>query len=334
LISQYTQPDWLSKFKYFKDEPIAAASVGQVHYGELNTGEKVAVKIIKPIKIEEFKSDIKRLKKFFRFISFFYPKIKKVFDPIGVLEYINEYTLQEVNLLNELEGRNILYDISQKFSKEYDFSFLAFHKVFPDFSNESVLVTEFIEGKSFDELMELGRLDYEWILRLFQIHGFYLFSQGVFHGDIHPGNIFLWNDKIYFVDTGAITSIDSKLRIGLFRFFEALSRYDYSQCVEFLNNMSQKKLNDKQLLKFKKKFFELYSDFENKTVGEVSLTKKMMNTIRLAVNMGMSFDKGMFSIIKSLMYMDGMVLRVNKNVNLMLNIRNFIEQLKPWIDEE
>jgi ubiquinone biosynthesis protein len=63
----------------------------------------------------------------------------------------------------------------------------------------------------------------------------------------------------------------------------------------------------------------------------VSLTRKMMDTIRLGVLCGMEFEEGMFDIVKSLMYMDGMVLRVNPQAVLLRDIRPFIEEFKAHI---
>jgi ubiquinone biosynthesis protein len=78
----------------------------------------------------------------------------------------------------------------------------------------------------------------------------------------------------------------------------------------------------------------LYSDFKGKSVKEVSLTKKMMETIKLGVNSGMGFEKGMFSIIKSLMFLDGMVLRCNPNAVLLEDMRQFVSEFKKAGENE
>ena len=65
--------------------------------------------------------------------------------------------------------------------------------------------------------------------------------------------------------------------------------------------------------------------FKDKTVVEISLTKKMMHTIKLAVNCGMEFEKGMFGIIKSLMFLDGMVIRCNPDSILLRDMRSYIK---------
>ena len=95
--------------------------------------------------------------------------------------------------------------------------------------------------------------------------------------------------------------------------------------------MSENEIQGDQYRDFEKKFMYLYKDFKGKTVSEVSLTKQMMLTIKLGVNSSMIFEKGIFSIIRSLMYLDGMVLKCNPNAILMNDMRKFTDEYKNFI---
>ena len=75
----------------------------------------------------------------------------------------------------------------------------------------------------------------------------------------------------------------------------------------------------------------LYEDFPGSKVSEISLTRKMMETIRLGVESGMSFDQGIFAIVRSLMYLDGMVLRCNPDAVLMEDMKAFIDDFEKFI---
>ena len=315
-------------FSWIDENPVACASVGQVYRAKLIGGEEVAVKIIKADFKKLFEKDVASVKRFFKFVILFYPKLARVFDPIGILEHIEDYTLRELNLINEIEGHEILLRIYEEEKDNYDLSLLKFPKIYKELSSENIMVSEFIPGKTFDEILD-DEIDYSELLRLFQIHGFFMFNVGTFHGDIHPGNLMLWDGKIYFVDTGAIGHVSRKLRTGLLNFFKALSVYNYDLCAKRINEMADFKIAGKKFERFKSDFGLLYSDFYGKTVKEISLTKKMMETIKLAVNSGMSFEKGMFSIIKSLMFLDGMVLRCNPDAMLIEDMRPVLEKFKP-----
>ena len=91
--------------------------------------------------------------------------------------------------------------------------------------------------------------------------------------------------------------------------------------------MSLVSLDAKVLKRFRFSFETLYKPFTNSTVSEISLTRQMMETIKLGVHFGMRFDKSIFAIIRSLMYMDGMVLRCNPKAVLMRDMRGFIDQI-------
>jgi ubiquinone biosynthesis protein len=316
-----------AKFSWIDETPLASASVGQVYRARLVTGEEVVVKVIKSSFRKIFEKDVSTVRRLFKFVIFFYPKLARVFDPIGILEHIEEYTLRELNLLNEIEGHEILREIYEKNRGIYDLSSLRFPKIYQELSSEHVMVSEYIPGKTFDELLD-HEMEYSDLLLLFKIHGFYMFNVGTFHGDIHPGNLMLHDGKIYFVDTGAIGHVSKRLSSGLLNFFDALSVYDYDLCAVRLNEMAERGISGKRFEKFKAKFNVLYSNFRGKSVKEVSLTRKMMETIKLGVHSGMAFEKGMFSIIKSLMFLDGMVLRCNPDAVLLEDMRQFLGEFK------
>ena len=133
--------------------------------------------------------------------------------------------------------------------------------------------------------------------------------------------------KLYFLDCAGLSTISIKLRKGLFWFFYYLSRYDYSMAAENLHKMSQNTLDQRSYSVFLEKFIALYSDFTHATVSQVSLTRRMMETIKLGINSGMDFGSGMFPVIKSLMYLDGMVMRCNPQAVLMDDVRGFTDIL-------
>lgn len=301
--------------------------MGQVHKGKYK-GEEVVIKIIKQDFKKSFIRDVNSLRRFVKFLIFFYPKLSKVFDPEGIIDHIEEYTLKEIDLLKEIEGQEILKNIYENHKNKFDLSRISFPKIYKEISSSDMMVSEFIDGKTFDELLSEKKLPYETLLELFKIHGFFLFKIGTFHGDIHPGNLILKEDKIFFIDTVAISRASHRLSQGLLLFFEALSEYDYERCGFYLNEMATEKIEGKKYKDFEKNFLNLYKDFKNATVSQVSLTKKMMETIKLGVNSGMRFEKGMFPIIKSLMYLDGMVLKCNPDAILLKDMRKYIDELK------
>ena len=327
LLDSTVGKDWEEAFASIDDTPLASASVGQVHRGALANGEPVVIKLIKRDFIKSFTIDVRSLRSMLRLTLFFYPKLAKVADPMGILDTIEKGTLDELDLRKEAAGQNVLRTIVEANAARFDLSRLIFPAIYTKLSGEHHMVSQFIEGETFDELLEKGKLPYEELLDLFRIHGFFVFCIGTFHGDIHPGNIIRTPaGKIAFIDTGAISTVGDKMGRGLFNFFDALSSYDYKACALALNSMADRRIEGSQYARFETSFLDLYKDFTNATVSQVSLTKRMMETIKLGVNSGMVFERGMYPIIKSLMYLDGMVLRCNPQAVLVRDMRSFIDE--------
>jgi ubiquinone biosynthesis protein len=328
LLKSYTDDAWMNHFESISSNPLGSASVGQVHRAKLNNGEEVVVKVIKKNFKKKFERDVRALRRLIKFVIFFYPKLAKVADPVGILEHIETYTLAELDLRNEIEHGKQLQDIYLKNRDQFDLSRLKFPKIYEELSNEHVLVSEFIDGPTADQLLEEKKMPFNDILEIFHIHGFYIFLIGTFHGDLHPGNLIVKGKNYYFIDTGAISHVGEKIQQGLFEFMMYLSQYDYDGCAMALNHMADVETHGKTYDKYHQKMLELYQDFAGKTVSEVSLTRKMMETIKLGVNSGMVFEKGMFPIIKSMMYLDGMVLKGAPDTILMEEMRRFIKEFQ------
>lgn len=334
LLKRYAGQDFLSHFSAFEVEPFASASIGQVHRAALRTGERVVVKLVKDRFAEQFRRDVVSVRRLFRWAIFLYPKLHGVADPVSLLREMEQTTLRELDLRNEVSGWSELHSIYQANRGRFDLSRLRFRKVYEELSNEHVLVSEFAEGPTLDELLDRGALSYEDLLELFHLHGFFMFSVGTFHGDLHPGNLVLKDGTYTFLDTGSIGRVHEKMRTNLLCFFDALSQGDYSQAAVCLNRMADCGIEGKAYAAFERKFVALYAGFKEKTVSQESLTKKMMQTIRLGVLSGMRFDEGMFDIIKSLMYLDGMVIRANPNAVLLRDMRRFIDDLNAVMAKE
>lgn len=317
--------------QFFDPIPRASASVGQVHHAILKTGEEVAIKLVKQQFTAGFRQDVQRLQRLFRVVIGLYPRLGGMANPLSLLAQIEKMTLSELDLRHEVAGQQELQAIYLRYRDQFDLSHLHFAQIYPAFSGERILVSEFLHLKTMDELIEKRTFTYDRLLEFFHIQGFYTFYIGTFHGDIHPGNIFVDETGFFFVDTGYIGRVSDKLRKNLFRFFDALSHYDYGACAHFLNKMADQEIEGSAYQRYEKAFFDLYREFKGKNVSQISFTRQMMQTIRLGVLSGMNFSEGIFDIIKNMMYLDGMVLRTNPAAVLLEDMRPFLNKYRSLI---
>ena len=303
---------------WFDEAPLAAASVGQVHRATLATGEDVVVKVVKADHKKSFQRDVKRMMRMMRVAIALSPKLRRVGNPMALLRHVEDYTTRELDLRNEIRGGSELKSIQEKLADDFTMPRLRFPKYYPDLSNEHVLVSEFVDGKTLEECIEDKSLAWDYLIELFRVHGAYMFGVGTFHGDLHPGNCIVDGEgNFIFIDNGAVCEAPKNVSVPLFKFFESLSKNDLDLAFEALLGLADQRPSDDRLTRFNARMSEIYSGFGDKSVGEQSLTELMMRTVRAAVeDAGADFGEEGFPIIRSLMYMDGLVISTHPEVKL------------------
>ncbi len=335
LYEQATPAEWLhmeavlrkcAPEAFWKDvteinqEPLAVASMGQVHTARLRNGKEVVVKILRTDQAEAFLQDVQKARFLAQCALFFYPKLAKLADPLGTIETIERTTLTEINLLNEIDGTAELTKLRDEMP--YDvLKHLSFPEIYPELSSERVLVVERLRQKSVRRALEDRSFDYAAILRLFQLQGCYLFLLGRFHGDLHPGNVCYDDGKFWFIDNANVENVDPYFTQGLLKFLGCLGKQDFTEAARVLASLSLIPQHDTSV--FEKAFANLYAGFGGKPIGEESLTNQMMATVKLAVHSGMEFPAGAFPVIKSLMYLDGMALKCAPEAHLLEDVMEF-----------
>ena len=327
-IEERAEPGFMEAFEEIDEIPLAAASVGQVHRARLRDGREVVIKVIKAQNEKSFRRDVRRMRRWLRIFLLFMPKLRKVGNPVALLNHVADYTTRELDLRNEIRGARELEDIKNMVKEDFPMDLLRFPEYHADLSNEHILVSEFIRGDSLEDGIEAGTLSWSDLLQLFRIHGAYLFGIGTFHGDLHPGNCIIDEEgRFVFIDNGAICNAPSHVNRSLFTFFQHLSDHRFDDAFKALLGLSERPMNEDKISRYMEKMHEIYHDFEMKTVGEQSLTRIMMKTVKCAVEQaGAEFGEEAFPIIRALMYLDGLVIRTHPNVRL-------ISSMGPYLDE-
>ena len=333
LLNKFAPEGFMDHFKSIEPKPFAAASIGQIHRAVLNDGTKVVVKIIKADFEASFRRDVRRMKRWIRMGLFFNPRLRKVGNPIGLLAHIEDYTLRELNLTNEIEGQQQLLEKAAEVENHFPMPKLRFPKMWEELSNEHILVMEEITHPTLEDHLEAGTFTWPDMLELFRIHGAFMFGLGTFHGDLHPGNAMMGDDgAFHFIDTGAICHAPEHVRNALFGFFYFLAKGELTNAFDAMLTMAAVRPTGDTLDTYYRSMNELYDGFVGTSVSEVSLTEQMMKTVKAAVLAGCAFGEEAFPIIRSLMYMDGMVLKAHPHVDLISSMGPYLDEFSVLID--
>lgn len=189
-------------FDSIEHEAFAAASIGQVHRGRLIDGREVAVKIQYPGIAEALESDLKNAGMLVRMARALAPGL----DAREVTRELRERVLEELDY--EYEAQN-----QRSFARAYrGHPFIYVPDVITRLSRRRVLVTEFVEGIGFEEILELGdeqRSRFGEILFRGSFGSIYHLQH--FNADPHPGNYLLMKDgRVAFLDFGMTKKLDAE----------------------------------------------------------------------------------------------------------------------------
>lgn len=333
LLDRFAPAGFRDRFQSIEMKPFAAASIGQIHRAVMKDGTRVVIKIIKSDFEASFKRDVQRMKRWIRMGLFFNPRLRKVGNPIGLLAHIEDYTLRELNLLNEIDGRNQLIAQAKEIEKHFPMPKLKFPHMWEHLSNQHILVMEEITHPTLEDHLEAATLTWPDMLELFRIHGAFMFGIGTFHGDLHPGNAMMDGEgNFHFIDTGAICNAPKHVRNALFGFFYFLAKGELKNAFDAMLTMAAVQPTGTTLQTYYDSMNELYDGFVGTSVSEVSLTEQMMKTVKAAVLAGCAFGEEAFPIIRSLMYMDGMVLKGHPSVDLISSMGPYLDEFSVLID--
>jgi len=215
-------------FSYVEPKPLGSASVAQVHYAKLKDGREVVIKVQRPSVQETFEADI-------HIMRYLAHKLEKNlalgFFPSAIVDEFERYTKDELNFL--IEAKN-LEEMSAAFK---DSSLVVIPRVDWKHTTKRVLVMSYVPGVKLSELgkkkLPLSRKSIN--KRLVDAMTTQVFEQGIFHADLHPGNIVvLPNGKIGLLDFGIVGRLSRDLRQKGLRLYIALVEKNIDVVVEQL----------------------------------------------------------------------------------------------------
>jgi ubiquinone biosynthesis protein len=310
-------------FSEFQEKPVAAASIGQVHYAVLQTGEPVAVKIQRPNIEENVKTDLEIL----RDIAGIAEKRLEMAARYNIVEIIEEFARSlktELNYLNE--GRNS-EKIKEQFSNN---SHIHVPEVYWDYTTAHVLTAEFITGTKLDDVQKLemkghdpGLVAEHVVKAMFH----QIFIEGFFHGDPHPGNIMvLPGDRTVFIDFGSVGQLTSEMKDSLSMFVIALRRQHTEGLIKAIDRMGMipEDVNINELNRDVENLRDKYYDIP---LSHISLGDAINELFTVAYKHQIRIPADLTLLGKALLTMEGMVERMDPDLSIIKMAEPFGKQL-------
>lgn len=224
-------------FDCFDYEPIAAASLGQVHRASLK-GEEVVIKVQRPGLKELFDIDLKNLRVIAEYLQKVDPKsdgAKR--DWVAIYDECASVLYQEIDYTSEAAN-------AEKFAENFkDMDYVKVPNVYWEYTTPQVLTMEYVPGIKINRIKQLDRLGVDrQRLGRYAVESYLeqILSHGFFHADPHPGNIAVDDvngGRLIFYDFGMMGSISPNIREGLLESFYGIYEKDPDKVLQAMIQM-------------------------------------------------------------------------------------------------
>lgn len=301
-----------SKFAAFETAPVASASIAQVHLAELFDGSKVAVKVKRPAIEDVIESDISVMHTIAGLLEKYVPASRR-YRPKDVVSEFERVIRNEQNL--SVEGVNVtrFYNIFK------DDPQVQIPQVYWDYTTEEVLTMERISGTPIDEietLMAKGVDVKEVAVRGIGVFFKQVFEHGIFHADLHPGNIFVRDDgAIIYLDFGIIGRLDRDLRKYLASMLYHLVRADYKRMAAVHRDMGLIG-EDVSLSEFEEALQDISEPIFGRKLEDIDIPGLLMKLIQTARRFNMTLQPNLLLLQKSMVIMEGVGRQLYPDVNM------------------
>ena len=310
-------------------EPVAAASIAQVHKAQINDNGKVkdvAIKILRPNIKKLFNNEIDAL----MFLAYFIENIIKKTKRLKLVEVVfllKEITNHEMDLRFEAAAAN---EYAENTKNDVGFSV---PKIYWNYTSEEILTLDWIDGVSIreKEILEDNKIDVNNlasdIIQHFLKHAV---RDGFFHADMHQGNLFVdKNGNIVPIDFGIMGRIDKLNRRYLAEILYGFIQRDYKKVAEvhIVAGLVPRGVNLEELAQALRSIGE---PIFGQTVKDISGGKLLKQLFSITEKFNMQTQPQLLLLQKTMVVVEGVARKLNPDTNIWKTSKPVLEK---WLKE-
>lgn len=314
-------------FVEFNRQPVASASVAQVHFARLHDGKEVAVKVLRPDIEPVIKRDLELLYALARLALRYWPTAQRL-RPVEVVDEFAKTLADELDLMREAANASQLRGNFENDSRMY------VPEVYWDFCRQNVMVMERIDGIS---MADMDRIKSSGIdMKLLAHNGTEIFftqafRDGFFHADMHPGNLFITEDGQYrAVDFGIMGSLGEADKRYLAENFLGFFNRDYRAVAEAHLRAGWIPA-DTRVEDFEAAIRAVCEPIFAKPIKDISFGRLLMNLFRTARRFNMEVQPQLVLLEKTMFQIEGLGRKLYPDLDLWESAKPYLEQ---WMKEQ
>ncbi|MFC0268744.1 ubiquinone biosynthesis regulatory protein kinase UbiB [Kushneria aurantia] len=313
-------------FEAFDAEPLASASIAQVHSARLDSGEEVVVKVIRPGIDAVMRSDIKLLYTFARLLLKVWPEAKRL-RPVEVVEDYESTLFDELDLQKEAANTSQL-------KRNFQYSpLLHVPTIYWPRTRRRVMTQEMVRGVPVADTdkLEANGVDMRLLAeRGVEIFFTQVFRDNFFHADMHPGNIFVdisdpRDPSFIAIDCGIVGSLTREDQDYLARNIIAFFRQDYYE-VAMLHIESGWVGENTRANEFAAAIRSVCEPILEKPLKDISFGQVLMGLFQTAQRFHMEVQPQLVLLQKTLLNIEGLGRSLYPELDLWNTARPFLER--------
>lgn len=312
-------------FTRFDSQPLASASVAQVHVARLHSGRDVVVKVVRPGIERTIRKDVDLLYTFAQLLQWAWPEGRR----LRPVEVVREY---EQTIFDELDLRKEAANGSQLRRNFEQSEILYIPEIFWDLTRRSVLVMERIEGIPVADVAQLQAQNTDMKAlaeRGVEIFFTQVFRDSFFHADMHPGNIFVSREnpsqpQYLAVDFGIVGSLTPEDQNYLARNFLAFFKRDYRQVAQ-LHIDSGWVPPDTNLYAFETAIRSVCEPIFEKPLKDISFGQVLLGLFQTARRFNMEVQPQLVLLQKTLLNVEGLGRQLYPELDLWKTGKPYLE---------
>ncbi|WP_221031420.1 ABC1 kinase family protein [Actomonas aquatica] len=314
----------LSKaFASFEEEPMAAASLGQVHAAVLRDGREVVVKVQRPGIRERIAEDFEALEGLAEFLDAHTEMGRKV-QFGAVLEEFRQTIRRELNYEREAQNLRVVGANLKRFDRIY------VPQPIDDYCAREVLTMERVQGRKVTELSPLASLDMELeplIEQLFESYLQQVLIDGLFHADPHPGNIFVTDDgRLALLDLGMVGYVSIRQQGQLLKVLMGVSEGRGEEAAEAVVQMSER-VEAANPREFRREVGKLISRRHDQDLRSLDVGRSLLDLSKLARDSGLRVPSELTVLGKTLMQLESVGRTLEPEFNPAASIQRHVDDL-------
>lgn len=309
-------------FAHFDGTPLAAGSIAQVHRARLHSGEEVVVKLQRPGVAAQIRTDVEILSGLARIVQ---DRLRP--EMVNIVDFVDEFRRYIMNELDfAREGRNI-----ERFRGQFqDDPYVVIPKVFWEFSTDRMLTMEYVEGVKAFDVEAVDRLGID--RRRIAIIGAEAFLKqvmvdGCFHGDPHPGNVFvLPGERIAYVDFGVVGRVSAEVKENLAALFVGIVRRDMDRVVKAMTRLGA--VDDRSdMRRLREDIADMIDRHYGKSLKEIKAATILSESFELAGRHRIRLPSDLLLLGRALVLIEGMGERLDPDFNVLEIAEPFARRL-------